>query len=85
MCENGDSSHILKPFECSLNWKPHFNSAHTAAIFLLYIKNKRGEIDNAVNFTHTCQPLRLASSVIETSQDQVRPVYVAIATRVTDA
>ena len=32
---------FLKPFESSLNWKPHFNLTHTATIFLLFIKNKR--------------------------------------------
>lgn len=72
----GDSSPILKPFEFSLNWKPHFDTAHTATVFLLFNKNKRWKSRRYCNKFHTYLPATYAFSVTETRHQRSNPACV---------
>ena len=73
---SGDSSPSLKPFEFSLNWKPHLNAAHTAIMFLLFIKNKRRKSRRYCHKFHTHMPDTYAFSVIETRHQRSGPACV---------
>lgn len=79
---------FLKSFESSLNWKPHFNLIHTAAIFLFFflIQNKRERSRRYCNkfYTHVSH-LGFPCNWNRASRDQIWPVNVATGTWTADA